>query len=466
MVPGQMNQGRKIHSPLMVILTRKRILHIIYTLSFYMKNKPSIRLYIFFTLLLAISFKTSLCNDIDKRYTITDYGAVADGKTLNSKTIQAAIDACAKKGGTVVIPKGEFLSGSIFLKPGVNLEVQEGGVLKGSADINDYPKNITRIEGHFEPWPAALLNADKADHLRITGPGTLDGSGEPFWKEFYHRRDSNSKTTNLNVERPRLTFIQNSSDVIISGINYKNSGFWNLHMYRCQNVTVENCRFTAPDGPKPNHAPSSDGIDVDCCQDITISKCFFSVGDDCIALKGTKGPFAMDDKDSPAVERIHILDCVFEAGGGIVTCGSEATIVRDVNVERCITRKPTVLRLKLRPDTPQQYENISLKDITLEGGGVIFNIAPWSQYFDLKGQLPPKSVVRNISITNVKGTGNCSLGKIIGNPDTEFGDIILKNVDVQLKTATLELGNVKTLKFENVVVNGTAMATVTPAKAN
>jgi polygalacturonase len=342
-------------------------------------------------------------------------------------------------------------------------------VLKGSTDINDYPTMMTRIEGHFEPWPAALLNGDKVDHLRITGPGTLDGSGAPFWKEFYSKRSLDKKTTNLSVPRPRLTLLQNSKDVKISGINYTNSGFWNLHLYRCKDLTVEDCRFTAPDGRVPDdHAPSSDGIDIDCSQDITISKCFFSVGDDCIALKGTKGPFAMQDKDSPPVERIHILDCVFEAGGGIVTCGSEATIVRDVNVERCITRKPTVLRLKLRPDTPQQYENISLKDITMENGGAIFNIAPWSQYFDLKGQLPPKSIVRNITITNVKGTGNSSLGKITGNPDTEFGEITLKNVDVQLKSATLELGDIKGLKFENVVVNGAIMPvpppTVKPVK--
>ncbi|CAN5703898.1 glycosyl hydrolase family 28 protein [soil metagenome] len=436
-----------------------------------MKNVPTFRVTLFILMLLAFGSNNAIAGDAGKRYNIADHGAIGDGKTLNTKSIQATIDICAKKGGTVVIPKGQFLSGSIFLKPGVNLEIQEGGILKGSTDIKDYPKSMTRIEGHFEPWPAALLNGDKVDHLRITGPGTLDGSGEPFWKDFYHRRDVDNKTTNLNVERPRLTFIQNSTDVIISGVHYKNSGFWNLHLYRCSFVTIEHCSFIAPGGAKPNdHAPSSDGIDVDCGQDITISKCFFSVGDDCIALKGTKGPFALQDKDSPPVERIHILDCIFEEGGGIVTCGSEATIVRDVNVERCTTRKVTVLRLKLRPDTPQQYENIHLKDIIMEGGGVIFNISPWSQYFDLKGQLPPKSVVRNITVTNVTGTGNSSIGKIIGNPDTEFGDVILKNVDVQLKSNALELRNIHTLKFENVIVNGVAMetpaATAAPLNGN
>ena len=394
-----------------------------------------------------------------QRYNITEHGAVADGKTLNSVAIQAAIDKCtASGGGTIVVPNGVFLTGSLFLKPGVNLELQEGAVLKGSTDIKDYPKANTRIEGHFEPWPAALLNADRVDHLRITGPGTLDGSGEPFWKEFYQRRDKNSKTTNLNVERPRLTFMQHCNDVKITGVQYKNSGFWNLHMYRCTNVLVENCRFTAAYGPKPDHAPSSDGIDVDCSQDVTVSKCFFAVGDDCIALKGSKGPFAMEDKDSPAVERISIKDCEFVAGGGIVTFGSEATIVRDVKVERCTTHKPTVLRLKLRPDTPQLYENVSLNDITMLGNGVIFNVSPWSQYFDLKGQLPPKSIVRNISITNIKGSA-ASFGKIVGNPDTEFGSILLKNANVKLDSTTLDLSEFKGLKFKNVKANGSKIKT-------
>jgi alpha-L-rhamnosidase len=132
--------------------------------------------------------------------------------------------------------------------------------------------------------------------------------------------------------------------------------------------------------------------------------------------------------------------------------------VRDVTVERCITHKPTVLRLKLRPDTPQQYENIVLKDITMEGGSVLFNISPWSQYFDLKGQLPPKSSVRNITISNIKGAG-ASFGKITGNPETTFGDILLKDAELQLKSTAFELSKLTGLKFDNVVVNGIPMLT-------
>lgn len=414
---------------------------------------------------------TAVCYKADKHYIITEYGAVGDSKTLNTKAIQAAIDACAQNGGgTVVFPKGIFVSGSLFLKPGVNMELQEGAVLKGSTAIEDYPKINTRIEGHFEPWRAALINGDSVHHLRITGAGTLDGSGEPFWKEFYSRRDADKRTTNLNVERPRLTFLQNSKDVTISGITFLNSGFWNLHMYRCQNVTVEYCRFQAPSGPKPyHHAPSSDGIDVDCSQDIAIRHCFFSVGDDCIALKGSKGPLAMQDPGTSPVERIEISDCIFEAGGGIVTFGSEATIVRNVTVQRCTTLGPTVLRLKLRPDTPQQYENVTMNDITMVDGHDIFKVSPWTQYFDLKGQKPPKALVRNIKISNVHGTG-VSLGQITGHAQAEINDILMENVDVQLKSTDMQVGNVQNLHFKNVKVNGETLTAPAPklsiAKSN
>jgi polygalacturonase len=404
------------------------------------------------------AYKIRAPKSSDKLYNIAQRGAIGDGKTLNTKAIQSVIDECGRSGGgTMVIPKGVFLSGALFLKPGVNIELQDGAVLKGSTDINDYPKINTRIEGHFEPWRTALINGDRIDHLRITGTGTLDGSGKPFWLEFYRRRDADNKTTNLNVERPRLTFIQNSKDVKISGITYLNSGFWNLHLYRCENVTVENCRFQAPAVSKPdNHAPSSDGIDVDSSHDIDIRHCSFSVGDDCIALKGSKGPNAMQDKDSPPVERIHITDCVFEAGGGIVTFGSEATVVRDVDIKRCITRGPAVLRLKLRPDTPQQYENLTMTDITLENGATIFKISPWTQYFDLKGQEPPTAIVQNIKISNIRGTGS-SLGEITGHAKATIKDITVRNVDVQLKSLDFKVGNVQNLRFKNVKVNGKKM---------
>ncbi|HWW77510.1 MAG TPA: glycosyl hydrolase family 28 protein, partial [Pyrinomonadaceae bacterium] len=267
----------------------------------------------------------------EKRASIADSGAVGDGRTLNTGRIQSAIDRLASEGGgTLVVPRGVFLTGAIFLKPGVNLHLDEGAVLKGSTDRKDYPKRETRVEGHFEEWLPALVNADRVDHLRITGTGTLDGSGAPFWEDFWARRKQNPKTTNLDVERPRLALIQNSEDVRVSGVTFKDSGFWNLHLYRCRNVVVENVRFRVPDGVR---CPSTDGTDIDSCQNVTIRGCTYRVDDDCIALKGSKGPLAAGDKDSPPVEHIRVENCTFERGHGVVTLGSEATLVRDVEVK-------------------------------------------------------------------------------------------------------------------------------------
>jgi polygalacturonase len=395
------------------------------------------------------------------RINVAEHGVVGDGKTVNSRAFQAAIDECARDGGgTLVVPKGVFVTGALFLKPGVDLELLDGAVLKGSTDINDYPTRPTRVEGHVEPWPAALLNGDKVDHLRITGPGTLDGSGPTFWQAFRRRRAADRKTTNLNVPRPRLAFIEDSADVRVSGVHFDNSGFWNLHLYRCRQVTVDGCQFRSPDGV-PGPAPSTDGIDVDSSQDVTISKCLFAVGDDDIALKGSKGPFALRDAASPPVERVHILDSVFDAGGGIVTAGSEATVVRDVDVERCTVRHGAVLRLKLRPDTPQQYEDFRLHDITLDGPVAIFAVGPWKQYFDLQGQPPPTSTVRHVTIWGVRGSGG-TFGTITGNANAAVSDVAVADVDVTLRNGSFDAPGVEGVTFRKVIVNGKPVSAPSP----
>ncbi len=384
---------------------------------------------------------------------ITDFGAVGDGLTLNTEAIQRAVDQLASKGGgTLAVPKGVFRSGAIFLKPGVNLQLEEGAVLQGSSDRKDYPIGRTRIEGHFEEWLPALVNADHCDHLSITGPGVLDGNGAPFWAEFLERRAANSKTTNLDVPRPRLAFIQNSDDVQISAVNFRNTAFWNLHLYMCKNVTVQSCLFETPERVR---CPSSDGCDLDSCQSVTIRSCTFRVDDDCVCLKGTKGPFALEDKESLPVEHIRVSACAFERGHGVLTLGSEATVVRDVVVENCkVGGSINLVRLKLRPDTPQLYEDIHYRGIALDGEGTIFEVQPWKQYFDLKGQPPPHSIVRNLTASNIHGRYG-AFGTLAGNPgQTEIRDITLDNIDVQLTNDELEAVDVTNLQIEKVMVNG------------
>jgi alpha-L-rhamnosidase len=389
----------------------------------------------------------------EKVYDITAYGAVRDGKTLNTQAIQSAIDKCAAGGGgTVLIPQGEFLSGAIFLKPGVHLHLDKGAVLQGSTNIADYPEMETRIEGHFQVWIPALVNAANVDHLRIDGEGMIQGGGKPFWDEFWSARAANKETKNLDVKRPRNIFIRDSKDVQISGISLRQSGFWNLHLYRCQNVLVEKMDIRTP-----LKAPSTDGIDVDSCQNVTIQGCYISVDDDNIALKGNKGTSALDDKTILPDENIHISDCEFGLGNAALTLGSEATTVRDVVMENCkLTGKDenAVIALKLRPDTEQDYENITVRNITVDNPSAkLIALAPWKQYFDLQGKPAPSQMVNGVTLSDIKGTLK-NFGVISRSEKGTVQNVTFKNIDLTLKNAAVVVKGVKDIKFDNVTING------------
>jgi len=392
---------------------------------------------------------------------ITDFGAKADGSTVNTKAIQSAIDhLAARRGGTVVVPRGVFVSGALFFKPKVNLRLEAGAVLQCSTDLTNFPVQRTRIEGHFEEkFNPALINATHCDGLQITGEGTLDGAGRPIWDEFWKLRraaPNPGNFPNIGVPRARMALIESSRNVKIEGITFKDSQFWNLHLYDCDGVVVHQVRFEVPDDYK--QAPSTDGIDIDSSRNVTVDGCFFSVTDDCIACKGSKGPHAMEDTSSPPVEHIRVRNCTYKRGGGVLTLGSEATIVRDVVVENCkIIGNVRIATLKLRPDTPQHYEDITFRNITSEGpAGQIIAMQPWSQYFNLQGQAPPHSIVRNVSFTGVKGQFS-SFGVIRPNPgQTDISNILFKDFDVTLPQDKdkLATSGVTDLKFENVKVNG------------
>ena len=386
---------------------------------------------------------------------IETVGARGDGTTLNTVAIQKAVDSLAANGGgTLVVPKGEFLSGAIFLKRGVNLHLDQGAVLKGSTNIEDYPDLMTRIEGHFEVWIPALVNASNVDHLRITGEGTIAGGGQPFWDEFWRARAANRNVTNLAVKRPRNIFIEDSKDVQVSGISLRESGFWNIHLFRCTDVAVKNVDIRTP-----LRSPSTDGIDVDSCQYVTISGCYISVDDDNIGLKGNKGTSALDDKSIPPIEHIRISNCTFGLGNSALTVGSEATLVRDVIIENCKltgTNKNCVLKLKLRPDTEEHYENITARNITVDNPAVqMVSIQGWTQFFDLQGKPAPSQLVTNVILANITGTMH-DFGRVDGPSKSTVSNLAFKNINVKLTNPAVVTRNVKNLKFTNVKINGIA----------
>ncbi|MDR1632520.1 MAG: hypothetical protein LBR97_06540, partial [Dysgonamonadaceae bacterium] len=198
---------------------------------------------------------------LGKQYRITDYDVSNDSIKIQTSQIQAVIDRAHREGGgVVVIPKGTFLSGSLFFKPKTHLYLEEGAVLKGSDDISNFPIVKTRIEGQTLKYFAALINADQVDGFTISGKGTINGNGLRYWKAFWLRREFNPDCTNMDEMRPRLVYISNSKDVQLSGVSLMNSPFWTTHLYRCENVKLLNLHIYSP--YQPVKAPSTDAVDI------------------------------------------------------------------------------------------------------------------------------------------------------------------------------------------------------------
>jgi alpha-L-rhamnosidase len=384
------------------------------------------------------------------RLFVTEKGAIADGVTLNTTTLQAAIDECAASGGgTLVFPKGEFLSGALFLKPGVNIELTEGAVLKGSKDFADFPvQEHVRFEGHFQTRVTSLLNLDHCPHFHLTGPGTLDGNGAVYW-----RADS-------SMGRPRLCEICNSDDVLITGVHFQNSPSWNLHLYNCKDSSIEDCRFEIPDKAR---GPSTDGTDIDSSQNITVKNCYYSVNDDCICLKGNRYDGLDQEPKSLPVENIHVVGCTFARGMGAVTLGTEATIIRDVEFENStVSGNFPMLRIKLRPDTVgQNYSKIHVHDIKLSGTGPILSLEP-AHGTKVPAEKAATGTVTNVTVESISGNFG-SFGTMSGE-STNVRDITLRNIDVKLsRNSRLRSAKIVNLNMENVVINGQPATVTQPA---
>ncbi len=347
-------------------------------------------------------------NKLGRQYVITDYGVVPGSPQVQTKQIQAVIDRCAQEGGgVVVVPQGTFMTGALFFKQGTHLHVREAGTLKGSERIIDYPILTTRIEGETCKYFCALINADGLDGFTISGKGTIDGNGLQYWQEFWIRRTWNRQCTNKDAQRPRLTYVSNCKNVTIQDVHLINSPFWTNHVYKSDHVRYLDCYIYAPTEkvyePDPKRgAPSSDAIDIDVCTDVLINGCFMHVNDDAVVLKGGKGTWADKDSTNGPCERVIIQNCHYGRVHGCLTLGSESLHDRNIILRNCYTEDADrVLWLKMRPDTPQHYEYVTVENITGKCGRFLF-INPWTQFFKPGDRKMPLSRCNNITLRNNK----------------------------------------------------------------
>lgn len=388
---------------------------------------------------------------LGKQYVLTQYHILDDGK-LHTAEIQKLIDLAADEGGgVIVVPAGTYMTGSLFFKQGVHLYIAQGGVLKGSDDIADYPLSETRIEGESCQYFAALINGDGLDGFTMFGPGTIDGNGLRSWKAFWLRRKWNPKCTNKDEQRPRLVYLSNCSNVMFADLNLQNAHFWTTHIYKCHHVKYLNCRIFSPAAPVK--APSTDAIDIDVCTDVLIKNCYMEVNDDAVVLKGGKGPWADSAPENGSNERIIIEDCNYGFCHGCLTCGSESVHNRNIILRRInVLDGHNLLWLKMRPDTPQHYEYITVENI--EGRITNFiNINPWTQFFDLKGRNDmPISRADHITMHNCNC--ECDVYFAVTKDDMQYqlSDFIFEDLRIKAKKNNFNEDSIQNVRVKNVFV--------------
>lgn len=401
-----------------------------------------------------------------KRYRISDYGAVNDSTLIQTDVIQSVIDlAEAEGGGEIVVPRGTYLSGALFFKPGTRLRLEEGAVIKGSNNIDDYPLIPSRMEGRSIYYHAALINAYFVDNFEISGPGTIDGNGYDFWVKFWDNveraRVENRSWTNLEVRRPRLVFLWGCDNARLRGVRMINSAFWTSHFYLCNDLTIENCEVQAP--REPVRAPSSDAIDLDGCHRVIVRGCYLNCDDDGVCLKGGKGVYAHKSVENDSVTDVLVEGCVFGPNlHGCLTLGSECFHASGVVMRNCHLKADcSLLRLKMRPDTYQTYENITVENISGRCGTMV-EILPWKQFFTLEGtNEKPFGQINNVTLRNIHIDCN-SLGVIAANVGDKVSDFLIENVAVKAPSDILRCNYPESeVKLVNVTVNGKAPVILT-----
>jgi polygalacturonase len=396
--------------------------------------------------------------DVDKlgkKYVLTDYEIFADGR-LHTEEIQALIDKAATNGGgVIVIPRGTYMTGGLKFKQGTHLYLEDGATLLGSDFIGDYPLGKTRIEGETCTYFGALINADGLDGFTISGKGTIDGNGLRYHKQFWLRRKWNPKCTNKDEQRPRLVYVSNCKNVQIEGVKLQNSAFWTTHIYNSENVKLLNLSIYSLSTPNHAKGPSTDAIDLDVVKNVLVKGCYMSVNDDAIAMKGGKGPWADDPTKSEGNggnENVIIEDCTYGFCHGCLTCGSESIYNHNIILRRIQVDKATrLLWLKMRPDTPQRYEYITVENITGNVGQFIY-IQPWTQFYDLKDRKdPPMSYSDHITMRNCQMEVGTFFNVKSQDDQYKLSNFHFENLDIKvLKNATFNQEYVEGFTVKNV----------------
>jgi polygalacturonase len=395
-------------------------------------------------------------------FNIMDYGALNDGVTLCSASIQKTIDACAKQGGgKVIVPPGKYLTGSLFLKSNITFEVYPGAELIFSDDIENCPIIDGKWEGIERKVYASLFTGHDLDNVSIIGRGKINGQGEKWWEAYYRtkalrkkmgineREPNNPKGSPLKVPRPRLVNLYNCTNVLISELTFVDSPAWTIHPVYCENVIIEKISII-----QPYESPNTDGINPESCRNVRIIGCFVDVGDDCITIKS--GYNEDGRRVGIPCENIVISDCTFANGRSAIGIGSEMSGgVKNVTISNCVFNGTLRgLRIKTNRDRGGTVENYNASNIVMSNVETAISI---DMYYGTKEEtvVPVTEKTphfKDIYISNIYAIDGVNSIEITGLPEAPVDNISIINSSFK-STNGFNVDFVKNFSINNVTVD-------------
>ena len=340
------------------------------------------------------------------------HGARHDGTTDDTQALQAALDACAG-GGLVRLGAGVYLSGPVFLHSHQTLEVAKGATLQGVADQDRYVRAGSPT--------VALVNANRATDIVLTGGGVIDGAGQSWWPAARA-----GKAKGIETVRPRMILLTEVEDLVVSGLTLQNAPTFHLVPARCRNVLIEHLTIRAP-----ADAPNTDGIDPS-GRDMVIRHVTIDTGDDNIAIKSGR-----DDPEHPGAATANILiqDSTFLHGHGL-SIGSETNGgVQHVTAERItFDGTTTAIRIKTARGRGGPVRDITYRDIRIANVREAVLITAYYPKIPAPDDAAQPVAVRtpdisDIRLENVSGdVGIRKLGGVIGLPERPIRGVVFQDV--------------------------------------
>ncbi|MGD9498149.1 MAG: glycoside hydrolase family 28 protein [Armatimonadota bacterium] len=374
-----------------------------------------------------------LCGCWDLR----EFGAVGDGATLATAALQAAIDACHDAGGgTVVVPAGTWLTGTIYLRSRVTLHLNAGATLLASPRREDYnPDDVfpeNPVFSHENVTGAHLVIAYRAQQVAITGEGTIDGNGAAFFEplppgEAGDSYQATARNFAIREWRPgQMVFFCRCTDVAVRDVALMNAPYWTLLLLGCTRVQVRGVRIS-----NPPQTPNGDGLDIDCCRQVAVSDCIIATGDDALTLRGHSRLLGEEAQECCDVV---VSNCVLASQCNAIRVGVGDGVVRDCRLSNLIIRDTRtgicmVSAYSARAAHGVRIESIHFSDITMDV------ILPLNVVIGQHARAP--AAIRHVSFSHLWASAQQG-AYIGGNPGLRLQDIRLHEVQLRLSGADVD----------------------------